>query len=63
MGVGSLGAGDEQSPDTATTGRGEHLEAGQREAAALLFHLSSCTDPNLARSGKLRDFPEKGSPT
>jgi hypothetical protein len=37
------------------------LDSGKRRPCC--FDLSSCTDPNLARSGKLRDFPEKGSPT
>ena len=31
------------------------LDSGKRRPCC--FDLSSCTDPNLAESGKLRDFP------
>jgi hypothetical protein len=34
------------------------LDSGKRRPCC--FDLSSCTDPNLARSGKLRDFPREG---
>ena len=57
-GSGSAESRRRVTPDAATTGGGEHLGVGRRERRPCCFDLASCTDPNLAKSGRLRDVSQ-----